>query len=303
MSGKNFKIWGVSYGPVGDLIMGLPLLTYFEKKYPNSYKYYVIQKRSSICAPLYINHPLIDKIKVTDNWEGFGAEDNSIMEQCQIKTTSIGWKHSSKDWHNKVSCVEETAIIAGVNDIREVLTEEEMKPKLYRWFDVGIMNPECHTYSKVNIPNNNEFHNNIAIYPFALGGRNGRSPSIKWWSVLLDKLFKMGYTVYHYGRGNEPQISQNPCYKSFTYLSYFEQVQRSLASRLAIGTDSGSMWVMGAYSHPSIHLMTNWLVDHNSNLLGLAPVNDNATNLFEKGGCDNISIDKVVEVVKERVKL
>jgi ADP-heptose:LPS heptosyltransferase len=67
MSDKNLKIWGVSYGPLGDLIMGLPILTYFEKKYPNSYKYYVIQKRSSICAPLYINHPLIDKIKVTDN--------------------------------------------------------------------------------------------------------------------------------------------------------------------------------------------------------------------------------------------
>ena len=31
---KNFKIWGTSYGLIGDLIMSLPILNYFEKKYP-----------------------------------------------------------------------------------------------------------------------------------------------------------------------------------------------------------------------------------------------------------------------------
>ena len=56
--GKDFKIWGISYGLIGDLIMALPSLTYYEKKYPNSYKIWVIEKKCSQCASLFLNHPL-----------------------------------------------------------------------------------------------------------------------------------------------------------------------------------------------------------------------------------------------------
>ena len=32
MVDKNFKIWGVSFSLIGDLIVGLPQLNYFAKK-------------------------------------------------------------------------------------------------------------------------------------------------------------------------------------------------------------------------------------------------------------------------------
>jgi len=296
------KIWGMSYGLIGDLVMGLPMLTYFEKKFSGSYKYWVIEKKCAITAPLFLNHPLIDRIKITDEWSAFGEEDKKLMKDCGVCTVREGWKHSRPDWCNHTSCVEETAHIAGVTEIREVLTEEELKPKLYKWFDVGL--PESvSTYSRTHDNDLSEFENNIAIWPFSTGEAGNRSPSKEWWGKFIKKATESGYSVYHYGRHTEPVLSESKGYKCLTSLSYFDQVKASLASKLVIGTDSGSQWVMGAYSHPAINLITNWLPNHNYNLLGLAPINDNGVNIFEKGGCDNISTDEVLDNIKERVIL
>jgi len=297
------KIWGMSYGLIGDLIMGLPLLTYFEKKYPGSYKYWVIQKKCSMCAPIYFNHDLIDSIRITEKWGGFGDKDKELMEKCDIVTTSEGWKHSDKYWYNNISCVEETAIIAGIDDIMNVLSECERKPFLNKWFNTGFENYDCHTYSKDYIEKDVEtFSKNIAIYPFATAGdKTGRSPSVKWWNKMIDLLIEYGYSVYHYGRPSEPKLSKNEGYISFIHLPYFEQLKIALASKVVIGTDSGSMWVIGAYSHPSIHLITNWLPNHKDNLLALAPVNDNSINIFAEKGCDNIKQDEILQIIKKKL--
>ena len=85
---KNFKIWGTCYGLIGDLVMSLPILTYFEKKYPGSYKYFAIEQKVSQCAPLFFNHPLIDRIKITDEWSGFGRIDRRLIAGCNIKCTT-----------------------------------------------------------------------------------------------------------------------------------------------------------------------------------------------------------------------
>jgi len=289
----------MSYGLIGDLIMGLPMLTYFEKKYPKSYKYWVIEKKCAITASLFLNHPLIDRIKITDEWSGEGSIDKKLRSECDIQTVHENWKHSSEHWYNHHSCVEETAYLAGVPDIKDILDEEELKPKLYKWFDLGL--PESvSTYSKTHKVDLTDFTNNIAIWPFATGGLGGRSPSPEWWNILINKLGSAGYSVYHYGRDSEPSLSDSESYKRFTHLSYFEQVQASLASKMAIGPDTGPMWVMGAYSHPAVNLITNHMPNHHSNLMALAPVNDCGINLFGSSGrCDNISVDDVVSCIIE----
>ena len=149
--------------------------------------------------------------------------------------------------------------------------------------------------------NQEQYHNNIAIWPFA--GSQGRSPSPKWWNVLIDGLIFKGYTVSHYGMPWDPILSNLKGYKTFPNLSYFDQVKAALASRLVIGTDSGAQWVMGAYSHPAINLMTNWLPDHRTNLLALEPVNDNGQTFHAMGGCDNIPIRQVINNVIEKAPL
>jgi len=304
---RQTRIWGMSFGLIGDLVMALPLLTYFEKKYPGSYKIWGISRTCSFVAPTYLNHPLIDRIKVTDGWAGMGQSDLELRSTCDVIANYDNGKnnHSSPDWYNKLSCVEETAYTCfGITDLRDVLTPEEMKPRLHRWFDVGFENPECHTYTRENKTVFEGFENNIAIWPFATAEYNvvgGRSPSPGWWSRLIEKLTNGGYTVYHYGRDVEPALSESPGYRKFTHLSYFRQVKASLASRLVLGTDSGSQWVMGAYQHPAINLITDFLPGHSSNFLALNPINDNAVTFFSKGGCDNIPVEKVLENIKQRI--
>ena len=302
MQQEQIKIWGPVYGIIGDLIMGLPILNYYEKKYPGSYKYWVIEKKCSQCAPLYFNHPLIDRIKITDEWGEFGEYDKRLISQCNVnlKPSIEGWEHSSPDWYNTVTSVEETAYMAGIPDLKDVLSEDEMKPHLYRWFDVGIP-AITSTYAKSKDANDEECHNNIAIWPFA--GSPGRSPSSRWWNRLIDNLILNGYTVNHYGMPWDPLLSNLDGYSVYPHLSYFDQVKAALASRLVIGTDSGAQWVMGAYSHPAINLMTNWLPNHNTNLLALEPVNDNGQTFFEIGICDNISVKEVLNNILERASL
>ena len=296
---KNFSIWGMSYGIIGDLIMALPMLTYFEKKHPNSYKYWVIDKKCAQSAPLYFNHPLIDRIKITDEWDSFGAQDELLMNACDLVIPK-GAQHDDPDYYNFRSKIEETACMNGITDIKDILTEEELKPRLCKWFDVGVP-AVTSTYAKSKNENQEQYHNNIAIWPFA--GSQGRSPSPKWWNVLIDGLIFKGYTVSHYGMPWDPILSNLKGYKTFPNLSYFDQVKAALASRLVIGTDSGAQWVMGAYSHPAINLMTNWLPDHRTNLLALEPVNDNGQTFHAMGGCDNIPIRQVINNVIEKAPL
>ena len=302
-TGKNFKIWGMSYGVIGDLIMGLPMLTYYEKKYPQSYKYWVIEKKCAKSAPLFFNHPLIDKIHITGNWslaDGFSEEDKAIAAACDEQVICEGWAHTPQDWYNYRSCVEETARVAGITDLTEILSADEMRPKLFKWFNEGLPKAVS-TYTKTAPQDSISYSTNIAIWPFA--GTHGRSPSPHWWSVLIDHLLKRGYSVHHFGLPSDPVLSMLPGYRTFPELSYFEQVKASLSSKLVIGTDSGAQWVMGAYSHPAINLMTNWLPNHTQNLLALEPINDNGITFFESGSCDEIPVGKVLKNILERVPL
>ena len=142
---KNFKIWGVSFSLIGDLIVGLPQLTYFEKKYPGSYKYWGIHKKMSHAAPLFYNHPLIDRIKITDKWGEFGKYDYELASKCDITTRDLDSHNKTllnarpEDyWYNDHDIVEQMARMSGIYDIKEVLTEDELRPQLYQWFDADF---------------------------------------------------------------------------------------------------------------------------------------------------------------------
>lgn len=299
-TGKDFKIIGVSYGVIGDLIMGLPVLTYFEKKYPGSYRYFMIEQKVAFTAPLYFNHPLIDCIRITGEWSGFSKEDYEIANTCDIKCTMTNWKHDEQDWYNHRGQVEETARIAGIYDLKDVLTVEEMYPKLYKWFDVGEDDPNFQTYSKHN-REQKLLDKTIAIWPFATAGdKLGRSPSVEWWRELVLKAVNMGYEIAQLGYKNEPEISSYT--ERYNHLTFFEQVKMALACKMVIGTDSGPMWVMGAYDHPAIHLMTNWLPGHTRNFDALTPVNNNHATFFEQGGTDNISQKDVLYIIERMMK-
>ena len=103
------KIWGTAFSLIGDLIMSLPQLNYYKSKYKDIYVNFVIHKKISYCAPLFYNHPLIDKIHISGEWSSFNENDYLIAAKCDVITTKID--HSNKkildrvhpdreDWYN-----------------------------------------------------------------------------------------------------------------------------------------------------------------------------------------------------------
>jgi ADP-heptose:LPS heptosyltransferase len=142
----------------------------------------------------------------------------------------------------------------------------------------------------------------ISIFPFAgYGTQNRRSPSLNYWNELVEKLIKLDYKVFHFGAPNEPDLTNGkyskPYYEKLTHLPFFEMIKLALKTKLCIGTDSGSSWVIGAYGHPQINLLTN----EPDTSKGLAPENylNNNINLFQKGHCDNIIQEEIIQRIKE----
>ena len=300
------KIWGTAFSLIGDLIMSLPQLTYFKKKYDNTYINFVIHKKISYCAPLFFNHPDIDKIIISGEWSSFNSSDYKIAKECDVVTTSLDHsnkmildrKHEEKFWYNHRNCIEETALMSGITDLNETLTTNEKIPYLKKWFDPGFEDEQkkaAYTYKKEESKRNKILGKSLAIWPFAGYGRSkNRNPSEEWWKQLVLTLTNNSINVYHFGYFKEPKLSENKkYYHNLTNLDFFNQIKISLGSKLAIGTDSGSMWVLAAYNHPIIVLGTNWYDNHTNNLKATIPPIKNGECIFNQNNFLNLRTDEV----------
>jgi len=304
------KIWGTAFSLIGDLVMSLPQLNYFKAKYKNIYVNFVIHKKISYCAPLFFNHPLIDKIHISGEWSGFNDKDYDIASKCDVVTANID--HSKKkilerihsdreDWYNIRSCIEENALMSGITDLKTIINEDEQKPYLSKWFDCGFeieQKKGAYTYDKIEPPNlNYALSKSIAIWPFAGYGRSkNRNPDKEWWLKLIKKFTDNKINVYHFGYFKEPVLSSDKnFYHNITNLDFFSQIKISLGAKISLGTDSGSMWVLAAYSHPTITLLTNWYKNHNDNFHAALPINKNGDFIFKENGFKDLTIDEVFE--------
>ena len=295
---KDIKIWGVRSGMIGDMIMALPILNYAHLLYPNSYKYWVIGRRFSQAAPLFINHPMIDKIHILKSPEALTYfDDINICKSCDIQIDITpqhpdGIPAVNCFWWNKYNLCEETFRMAGLDvDKYRKMPEVLKKPKLEPWFSID------------------RYDNTIAIWPFAAYGKEpGRSPSLKYVTSLIRYIMGMGYNVRLFGHPNDPKLKTEfpnyaDKYQDFSYLSFFDQIKMSLGCNVCINTDSGSGWVLGAYGMRQISLLTNHAPNHTENLLSFAPENykSNNINLFSESNCDNINQELIIESIKKLI--
>ena len=304
------KIWGTSFSLIGDLIMSLPQLTYFKHKYKEIYVNFVIHKKIAYCAPLFFNHPLIDRIIISGEWSSFNENDYKLASSCDVITTKIDHnnktildrRHDDKYWYNHRSCIEETALMSGISDLNEILNDTEKIPYLNRWFDPGFEDEQkkaAYTYKKEDSKRNKILGKSLSIWPFAGYGRSkNRSPSVEWWSRLVSKLVDNSINVYHFGYFKEPKLSEDKkYYHNVTNLDFFNQIKISLGSKLVIGTDSGSMWVLAAYNHPMIVLGTNWYDNHTNNLRATIPPIKNGECIFNQNNFLNLRTDEVYDKI------
>jgi len=265
----------------------------------------------SHAAPLFYNHPLIDRIKITDKWGEFGEYDYELASKCDISTRDLDNDRKTllnarpEDyWYNDHDIVEQMARMSGIYDIKEVLTEDELRPQLYQWFDTDFDAIEKNEgYTKVRTNSGLIPEKSVVIWPFSgYGHWPARSPSANWWNTVVNTLIDNNFIVFHCGWIEEPHLSNLDGYVRCVNLSFFEQIKVSLATKLAIGADSGSMWTLGAYSFPAIHLMTNWRDGHTQNFSAMNPVNINGTSFFAPPMTDGWSFEEVLNTVWDKTK-
>ncbi len=285
---KDLKIWGVRSGLIGDMVTALPILNFLEKKYPNSYKYFSIFQNCSQAAPLFLNHPLIDKIKISDHAEDFGEDDEKILQSCKVRINTRPEVYDDGKWFHERGHVEESFLMAGFSKEEfDSLSEMEKRPFLSRWFQI---NPD---------------ENQIGIYPFAGYGKEmHRCPTPQWWRNTIDILIKEGYKIVHLGWHQEPDVCDHPNYTKLTHLSFFDQIKIAGSCKATISSDTGTSWIMGAYGFPQVVISTYHFqqggIKHSSNPMAFFPVNYNdlMIPLFDGGSCDNVPNEMVLKALK-----
>lgn len=274
------KIFGTRFSLVGDIIMSLPILDYLKEKHGQYYLYFSVAKKCEQAAPLFYNQPLISSIKISDLHEDLGTSDLEIISNCDLVFDVKPPHPKEQDWYNYRNCIEETALMAGIDP---QLVKDRIPSLNQYWEGKEVVD------------------RTIAIWPFAGYGQGlERSPSKEWWEFVINDLIDNNYKVFHFGVDAEPNLCDSKNYKKLTNLSFFEQIQYSLSCCSAIGTDSGSMWVLAAYNKiPQINLITNWLPNHFQNKLALAPVGEKTINIYADNGCDNISKENILPKINE----
>jgi len=274
------KIFGGRGGLIGDSLMCLPLIPTLQSMYGDIDLTWPICRKCIQASPLYIDQPGIDSIYITRDEEWLNdAEHIWIKNKFDLFINPTPNHPREPDWYNYRNCVEETILMAGEQYF-------EAFQSLPKTLQTPTLKPLWEIKAK---------YQTVAIHTTAGYSKDKhRSPSTRWWNELSNKLIRKGFYILQFGHPNDEHI---PCaHRIYNDLSLIEQIRLASNCQIYIGTDSGFSWAMGALGIKQISLITNWLPNHHSNHLALAPTNFNnlATNFYAGGGCDNIAIDDVV---------
>jgi ADP-heptose:LPS heptosyltransferase len=290
---KNLSIFGVVRPSlIGDCVLSTVFLNYLEKIYPNSYKCAYIDKKCNQIVPLLTNHPLIDKVQVSELKDQISDNDANFINKFDLKFHPFPQHWRQNDWYNHHNIIDETLsmnFLIGKGYMEpsqfDILTKEEKCPRLYQWFDTERQNKTIAIWAKSGYGNQDQ---TIDL----------RSPKTEWWGELCLNLNKMGYKCLLFGHPKSDYIENTIDYRN---LSLFDAVKVSLGCDTVIGTDSGTSWIIGAYGHSQIILYTNYKKDHITNTKAFCPINykNNSIDIYgENGNINNITIEEVLQQIK-----
>lgn len=274
----------------GDLIVSLPFLNWLEGQYPNSHKMVLVDKSCAQIAPLLINHPLIDKIYISKETDKITQDEENWFKKFDLVMEPYA-PILKEGWFNDIGIIEsifKMSWLRGAGRIKpeewNTLTEDEKKPRLIKWF------PTEKQGSFISIWGS-------AGYENADPANKKRNPSKEYWHGLINRLIKDGYEVVQLGL---PSPSLHPDILNYSHYSLFDAIKLVLGSCIcSIGTDSGSMWALGAYGVNQLLLTTYWREGHYQNPNALVPINykNRAINLFNPD-INSIEYDKIIEGIK-----
>ena len=285
--------------------MSLGMLTYFRKKFDNPHITWVIADRLKQFVPFYQYHPEIDMIYTCKGaHDGIDDNDRAALGDNDIWIDVTPQHPNGASWYSKFTCVEETVRMSygswakdhlGLNspdqllaDFKKVLTEQEQKPRLYKWWK------------------EKKYFENKTIGIFPVAGYNdaglARNPSQQFYEELIFDLQKEGYKVAIFGYHKDFKLGGD---YNFVEKSLFDQVKVALTTDLVIGTDSGSAWLAGAYGIPQVNIIQNFYPNGREDFWPLTPENceGNAETITCWNGWGDLTTEKVIKEVEKQLDI
>lgn len=299
-TGKDIRVFGSRGSQIGDSVGALSTYAFIRQRFPDCYTIWQVARKHLHAAPLFYENPLIDQLVISDCEEGYGPMDVALAETCQIRLPLMP-EHPEPHipWPTVRSFYQETFIMSGLTmeDWRSV-PEHTLRPRLTQWFNVTSQPPKTIAYwpcAAYGVPQ--------VIWEDGKRVVKSRNASRPWAMRLVERLRMEGYKVIQFGHPNDYADCGGGLGASedVRRLTFMQQIILSLGCDLIIGTDSGAGIALGAYGDGpnQITLLTNHFPGHTSNLTAFAPWNPNNCNFVGVGSADHISIDSVVESVKQ----
>lgn len=260
------------HGQYGDLALNLPAISYLNKN--SDWQVDMpIHKNYREVAPLFLNHPHLNSIIITDEYEKFPNEtDRKVLSGKRYD--KIFNPMAAPRIHNWWHYMHQASRVLHDYDLG-VLPHENCQIELNQWFDVE------------------KNRDTVAIAPF--GGfynvNNDKMLKIGRAQEIVNLLLAKGFKVLQIGGGGEPELEGT----MFPKTNYFESIRAILGCKLFIHCDTGSGWFISGYKFPQLGLYSHAYYGKKY-INAIQPVTPNGVFLSEEN-VNQISLDKIEQKV------
>jgi ADP-heptose:LPS heptosyltransferase len=263
------KCIGFNQGQYGDLCMNTIACRALKEKFPECELHFGINKKYASLAPIFENHPLINKIHIWDAYDDWPSEKDRqhISKEEYDFTFNAMPKHTQDHWYINHHQTAETCYMHGL------IPPKNLQVELHKYFDTE----------------RNKKHVALNLYAETRGFT--KIPNFEQAKKISDLIKSKGYTPVQIGLPDQPQI----CEKRFIG-SFFDSVKFTLSCDFLFTVDSAMSWIASGYSFPTLGIYSYTYYPYVSTSKNWQPINPNAKYL-EKDKISNITLDSISEEI------
>lgn len=250
------------HGLRGDLAINIPAINRIFRQYPDIMIDMPIHRQFADMAPLFLNHPTINSVVITDEYEHFPNDKDRDMIKQRRYTHILNpmARHKRDDWWRLMH--QTSAVLFDYSDdsSQATLTPAEQQINLVKWFETK-KRPRA-----------------VAFAPFAgyaYNKTNDKMLTEKKANAIVKYLEESGCLVYIMGGRGEPILDYGIYYEDN---SYFDSVKIMLECEMLIHTDTGMGWICSGYQHKQLGLYGHRYYGKEF-VKNIQPVNPNAMYL------------------------
>lgn len=232
-----------------------------------------VHKRYAQAAPLFLNHPDLNRVVITHEYEKYPNDVDRayLIDQRYDKVFNPMAPPRRFDWFRSMHQTQR------VLDDYGLPGEIDPQIRLTRWFDVESQG------------------DTIAFAPFAgsYNPANDKQLSFQHAQDIVDLIIMRGYKVIQIGGPGEPYLQRT----RFPQTSYFDSIRTILGCQLFVHTDTGSGWAISGYQHPQLGLYSHAYYGREF-VKNIQPVNPNGRYLSEEN-VNQITLDAIGQAMDD----